>query len=87
MISPNRNQLQVHITPYSTYLSTRFGPDGFISYLNSGEYSDITVIHYGKEYRCHKMILASKSEFFRAMFSNSFREATEGKVELKVRKN
>ncbi len=87
MISANRNQLQPHITPYSTYISAHFGLDGFISYLNSGEYSDITVIHNGKEYRCHKMILASKSEFFRAMFSNPFREITEGKVELKVMKN
>ena len=38
--------------------------------LNDGTYSDITLIVEGKQIKAHKVILASRSAYFEALFSH-----------------
>jgi len=47
-----------------------------------GPLADFTVICEGKEYPCHKVILASRSDVFRAMVINETEEKKENKVEI-----
>ena len=51
-------------------------------FLN-GRFSDFTVSCQGKEYKCHKSILAQRSTYFDAMLSHDMAESQNNRVELK----
>ena len=50
--------------------------------FKAGKYTDVTIVCQGREFPCHKAILAGRSPVFEAMFSNNFKEAEENKVEV-----
>ncbi|XP_025030321.1 kelch-like protein 17 [Python bivittatus] len=43
---------------------------------------DTTIVAGGERFPCHRMLLAAINPYFRAMFSNSFRESQDGEVRL-----
>ena len=47
------------------------------------EYADVTITCDGMEFRCHKLILASRSAFFKTMFETDMKEKNTGKYEIK----
>ncbi|XP_063813049.1 kelch-like protein 35 [Pseudophryne corroboree] len=48
----------------------------------SGVFTDVTLLVEGQTFPCHKVILSSKSSYFRAMFSNSLKETNLNVVDL-----
>lgn len=46
----------------------------FLSMLNQPDFSDITLIFDGTSIHCHQVILASRSQYFEALFSHDFKE-------------
>ena len=50
--------------------------------FNAGKFTDVTIVcqDQGKEFECHKAILAGRSPVFEAMFSLNMKEAEENKV-------
>ena len=50
--------------------------------FNAGKFTDVTIVcqDQGKEFQCHKAILAGRSPVFEAMFSHSMKETQENKV-------
>lgn len=46
----------------------------FLSMLNQQDFSDITLIFDGTSIHCHQVILASRSQYFEALFSHDFKE-------------
>ena len=50
--------------------------------FNAGKFTDVTIVcqDEGKEFKCHKAILAGRSPVFEAMFSHSMKETQENKV-------
>ena len=62
---------------------TTFSKRGFAHFLASGEFSDLTLVVNGKkEYRVHRLILASNSDFFKKLLFNDFKESFSGRVEI-----
>jgi len=47
-----------------------------------GKFTDVTIVCQGREFPCHKAILAGRSPVFDAMFSPNFKEGTENKVDV-----
>ncbi len=56
---------------------------GFTSFMDTGEFSDVTILVRGKRYQAHKLILAYHSDFFKQMFLSSFKEGSNNEVELR----
>lgn len=50
----------------------------------SDDYSDVTLIVNGERFPAHKVILAARSEYFRAMLFGGMRESHASEVELVV---
>lgn len=50
--------------------------------LNSEEFSDVTLMIEGQPIHSHRLVLAARSNFFRALYSHSFKESKEKVVEL-----
>ena len=48
-----------------------------------GDYSDITIVVDGHEFKCHKYLLARRSEYFDTMFTCPFDVSSQDKVEIK----
>ena len=48
----------------------------------TGKHTDVEVIIQDKSFRCHKIVLASVSQYFDAMFSSGMRECYDGVVRL-----
>jgi hypothetical protein len=63
---------------------TTFAKRGFANFLTSGEFSDLTLVLNGKkEYKVHKLILASNSDFFKKLlFNDKFKDSFSGRVEI-----
>nr|XP_053640751.1 BTB/POZ domain-containing protein 9-like isoform X1 [Cherax quadricarinatus] len=51
-------------------------------YLND-EYSDVTLQVNGQTFRAHKVILAARSQYFRALLFGGLRESRQAEVEIK----
>jgi speckle-type POZ protein len=52
----------------------------FAQMLDSGDFSDVTLVCQGKTFRCHKVVLAGRSSVFRAMFQTPMRESLTSEV-------
>jgi len=60
-----------------------FWRDGFMEYLQSGAFSDIILQdERGKEYKCHKVILCRKSDYFSTLLAGGFRESGQTLVQI-----
>ena len=75
------------LRPLAENLSSIAGPPeewkGFAHMFDSEQFSDVIIVcQDGEEIFAHKIVLCSRCEPFRAMFSHSFREAGEAKVKL-----
>lgn len=46
------------------------------------EYSDVTLVVEGVEFHAHKVILAARSEYFRALLYGGMRESHQSRIEL-----
>ncbi|GFO22501.1 kelch-like 6 [Plakobranchus ocellatus] len=44
------------------------------------QFSDVTVSAGGVDFKCHKLVLAATSGFFRSLFSSGMKEAIENRV-------
>ncbi|RWS25194.1 BTB/POZ domain-containing protein 9-like protein [Leptotrombidium deliense] len=64
---------------HTNYLSEHIGE----LYLND-DYSDVTLVVDQTEIPAHKVILASRSEYFRALLFGGLKESRESRIELKV---
>ena len=49
----------------------------------SDDYSDVTLIISGQRFNAHKVILAARSQYFRALLFGGLRESTQSEIELK----
>lgn len=56
---------------------------GFLSYLESGGYSDLELVVEKKHYKVHRIIIAHSSEYFRRLLNSDFQEKNQRVVELK----
>jgi len=52
------------------------------SIFETGKFADCTVVTEGREFRCHKNILASRSTVFDAMFTHDMEENRKSKVDI-----
>ena len=50
--------------------------------FHDGKFPDVTIVCQGREFPCHKAILAGRSPVFEAMFSHSMKEKIENQVEV-----
>ncbi|KAK8205049.1 hypothetical protein IWZ01DRAFT_559536 [Phyllosticta capitalensis] len=56
---------------------------GNYSYLQSGQYSDLTIVdRAGRRWQVHKVIVCSECEFFANAIKGGFKEAETGVIEL-----
>merc|ERR1719481_303442 len=51
--------------------------------FTSNEYADVTIVCDDKTFKCHKIILASRSPVFKTMFDADMKEKEAGSVEIK----
>lgn len=49
----------------------------------SDDYSDVTLIVNGQRLSAHKVILAARSQYFRALLFGGLKESTQDEIELK----
>ncbi|KAI9016862.1 hypothetical protein DFJ74DRAFT_708909 [Hyaloraphidium curvatum] len=58
-----------------------FRTGAFLSFLESGEHSDIKVVGPdGSERRLHRMVICAHSGFFRAALKHEFKESADAEV-------
>lgn len=55
----------------------------FNQYRKDGLYTNLTLKVEGKEYACHKVVLAAVSPYFCAMFNSGMKESLQSTIELK----
>lgn len=48
----------------------------------SEEYSDVTIVVAGHKFHSHKLILAARSEYFRALLFGGMKESTQSEIEV-----
>lgn len=57
--------------------------DSYLRLLESGSFSDITINVGFKPFKAHRAILATRSEYFEAMFKSGLKESFSSVVEIK----
>lgn len=50
----------------------------------SEEYADVTIVVQGQKFHSHKLILAARSEYFRALLFGGMKESLQQEIELKA---
>lgn len=57
--------------------------DDFKYLMESGEFADVTIVVEEHRFQCHKAILASRSNYFKALFFNGMKESqSSGEIKL-----
>ncbi|KAH6628428.1 hypothetical protein F5144DRAFT_536893 [Chaetomium tenue] len=56
--------------------------DALRGLYTSGDYSDLVISCQGKEYKVHRAVVCTQSDFFSAACRGGFKEAQEGKIDL-----
>lgn len=54
----------------------------YLKLIDTGLYSDVTLVVKDREFKLHKNILASQCPYFESMFRQNFKESIESKVEI-----
>lgn len=54
----------------------------FESFRIEGGYSDVTLVVDGRQFPCHRVILAAGSRYFKSMFSSGMEECRKSKIDL-----
>lgn len=62
---------------------TRFLSEDIGALYLSDDYSDVTLIVNGQRFNGHKVILAARSEYFRALLYGGLKESMQSEIELK----
>lgn len=62
---------------------TRFLSEDIGALYLSDDYSDVTLIVSGQRFNGHKVILAARSEYFRALLYGGLKESMQNEIELK----
>jgi len=52
------------------------------SYIN-GQFTDCVIVCQGREFNCHKVVLAGRSPVFSAMFTHDMEEGRSGRIEIR----
>ena len=52
------------------------------SYIN-GQFTDCVIVCQGREFKCHKVVLAGRSPVFSAMFTHDMEENRSGRIEIR----
>ncbi|KAL8664512.1 MAG: hypothetical protein Q9168_007891 [Polycauliona sp. 1 TL-2023] len=55
-------------------------PTGMKTFYDSGTFTDLTIVCGKEEFRCHKVVVCSQSEFFRAACGGGFKETTTSTI-------
>jgi len=76
LVQIERNKAQIIIVPPSSYNAD------FVKLFNNPELSDVTFKIEGKPVYGHKIILAARSDHFKAMFFRGLRESKENEINL-----
>ena len=50
----------------------------------NGELTDFTIVSQGKQFPCHRIVLAASSSFFEAMITTNMTEAKENHTKLET---
>jgi hypothetical protein len=58
--------------------------EGFLSFYDSGEFSDIELILDNKTFKAHKILISAQSVFLRKLLTSDFTEVKQSKVNLPV---
>ena len=67
--------------PEASHSIMRLSQD-FGNMFTNGKFTDCCITCEGKEFRCHKSILAARSSVFDAMFSHNLKEKMNSSVEI-----
>lgn len=59
--------------------------NGFMSFYQSSDFSDVKLVTPDRNYKCHKIILSFSSEFFRTLLNSNFKESRTSIIELKTK--
>lgn len=96
LIEPKDNMrflLQGHVMFQATVtvaenqgLCTETVDKSLLKMLETGDHSDVTLIVAEKEFKVHRNILASRSDFFKGMFTNHFKESSESRIPINEEK-
>lgn len=75
---------QHHQSPSPAELELLYGLIKDLGALySSGEYSDVTLVVAGERINSHKVILAARSQYFRALLYGGLKESSQHEIELK----
>ncbi|KAI1964886.1 hypothetical protein LOZ58_001577 [Ophidiomyces ophidiicola] len=55
---------------------------GLKRYLASGKFADFTIRVAGEEFKAHRVIVCSQSEFFTKLYDNEWKETAENKIDI-----
>ncbi|KAI8480542.1 PREDICTED: BTB/POZ domain-containing protein 9-like [Branchiostoma belcheri] len=80
-MSDNHNQLQVH-TPVGEVEHTHVLSEHIGALFLNDEYSDVTFLVEDKKFPAHRIILAARCEYFRALLFGGMRESKPGTGEI-----
>ncbi|OWF54182.1 kelch-like protein 26 [Mizuhopecten yessoensis] len=58
--------------------------DGFSTFLQNGQFCDVTLVTKQQRFPCHKVILSSFSAFFKSMFTIGMKESEQDEINLGV---
>ncbi|KAH0953517.1 hypothetical protein HN011_010318 [Eciton burchellii] len=74
-----------HLNPSSGEIDhIHFISDDVGALYLSEDYSDVTIVVAGQKFHSHKLILAARSEYFRALLFGGLKESSQQEIELKA---
>jgi len=71
----------IHQLPCQRLLPPKLGSD-LTTVLENGSLSDVSLVVSGRSIPAHRVVLASRSSVFRAMFEHNMKESEEGRMDI-----